>query len=85
MAKVLKVSRSRNRVRKNIDIDASKLRAAKKILGARTDTETVDRALDHIVYTIEVFAALDRLAALGGIDDIYAEKKTSRVPKVAEP
>lgn len=73
-----------NRVRKNMDIDATKLHEAKKILGAGTDTETVDRALDYIVYTTEVFAALDRLAALGGLDDIYARKKVTRVRKVAE-
>lgn len=67
-----------------MDIDATKLHEAKKILGAGTDTETVDRALDYIVYTTEVFAALDRLAALGGLDDIYARKKVTRVRKVAE-
>ncbi|HEY5441157.1 MAG TPA: hypothetical protein VIJ90_07760 [Gemmatimonadaceae bacterium] len=69
--------------RKNMDIDVRKLAAARKFLGASSDTETVDLALDDIVFHGEVSSALDRLAALGGLDDIYAEpeKKPRRVRK----
>jgi Arc/MetJ family transcription regulator len=69
--------------RKNMDIDVRKLAAARKFLGASSDTETVDLALDDIVFYGEVSGALHRLAALGGLDDIYAvpEKKPRRVRK----
>ena len=39
-----------SRVRKNMDMDAAKLAAAQRVLGARTETETVDRALDYVVF-----------------------------------
>lgn len=60
-----------HRVRKNMDMDAKKLAAAKRILGARTETETVDLALDYVLFHGAVDAALDRLAALGGVDDVF--------------
>ncbi len=60
-----------SRVRKNMDMDAAKLAAAQRVLGARTETETVDRALDYVVFQGEVFAALDSLAALGGLEDLF--------------
>ena len=59
------------RVRKNMDMDAAKLAAAQQILGARTETETVDRALDYVLFQGSVFSALDQLAALGGLDDPF--------------
>jgi hypothetical protein len=66
--------------RKNMDMDVHKLAAARLFLGTNSDTETVDRALDEIVMHGEVMGALDRLAALGGVNDIYATpaRKTHR-------
>ena len=55
-----------------------KLAEARRILGARNDTEAVDRALDAVVYQDEVFAALDRLAAAGGVTDVYARGAKSK-------
>ncbi len=60
--------------RKNMDMDAQKLEAARRILGARTEKETVDRALDLVVFHSEVLSALDRLAEAGGIDDMYGDQ-----------
>lgn len=71
------------RVRKNMDMDAAKLARAQEILGARTDTETVDQALDYVIFQAEVFAALDHLAALGGLAEPYASKP-ARPRRVAE-
>lgn len=64
--------------RKNMDMDVRKLVEARRILGARNDTEAVDRALDAVVYQGEVFAALDRLAEAGGVTDVYARRAKSR-------
>jgi hypothetical protein len=58
--------------RKNMDMSVAKLDAARTLLGAHTDTETVDRALDYVIFQGDVFAALDNLAALGGLDDVFA-------------
>ena len=68
------------RARKNMDIDVGKLQEARRILGTRTDTETVDQALDLVIFQGEVFSALDRLAAAGGIDDIYAAPERAPAP-----
>lgn len=64
--------------RKNMDMDVAKLEAARHILGASTDTETVDRALDAVILQGEVADALDRLAAAGGLTDVYARPARSR-------
>ena len=68
--------------RKNMDMDVRKLDAARMLLGARSDTETVDRALDEVLFHGEVSSALDRLAALGGLNDLYAvPARKPRKPK----
>jgi len=46
--------------------------------GARSETETIDRALDYVLFQGAVFGALDRLAALGGLDDPFATVKPAR-------
>ena len=65
-------------VRKNMDMAADKLELARHYLGARTDTEAVDRALDAVIFQGQVFEALDRLAAAGGVEDIYARRGRPR-------
>lgn len=57
--------------RKNMDMDVAKLDAARKILGARSDTEAVDRALEYVIRENSELAALDRLFELGGLDDVF--------------
>ena len=51
------------RTRKNMDMGAAKLSAAQNVLGARTETETVNMALDYVPFQDEVLTALDHLAA----------------------
>lgn len=75
-----------SRTRKNMDMDAGKLAKAQDILGARSETETVDMALDYVLFQGAVVNALDRLAALGGLDDPFATAPASRPRRrVAEP
>lgn len=62
MAQVRRVMR-----RKNMLVDQRKLDAAKKALGAHTETAAVDAALDLVVFRTEIFHGLDTLAALGGL------------------
>ena len=58
------------RVRKNMDMDPAKLAAVKKILGAPTETEAVDRAFDEIIFEHKVSAGLERLAEAGGLPSV---------------
>jgi hypothetical protein len=58
-------------VRKNMVMDQAKLSLAKRVLGARTETEAVDAALDLVAFRAEVFAGLDALAATGPIRPLY--------------
>ena len=61
--------------RKNMDMDVNKLDAARRILGARSDTEAIDRALDYVISENQEFAALDRLHELGGLADVYGNSE----------
>jgi hypothetical protein len=58
-------------VRKNLHIDQRKLDVARKALGTKTETETVDVALDAIALRKELSRGIRRLRAAGGITDIY--------------
>lgn len=60
-------------VRKNLHIDQRKLDAARKALGVRTETETVDAALDAIALRKELSRGIQRVRAAGGLKDIYQE------------
>jgi hypothetical protein len=61
--------------RKNIIVDQRKLDAARAALGAPSETATVDAALDLIVFRTEVFRALDRLAAEGGVGTVRPRRR----------
>ncbi|MBA3344533.1 MAG: hypothetical protein H0T44_04410 [Gemmatimonadales bacterium] len=61
------------RIRKNMDMDPVKLRAVREILGAKTETEAVDRALDEIIFEHQVADGLTRLAAAGGLPNVAAD------------
>ncbi len=65
-ARAAKPTSRASRVRKNMDMDAIKLRAAQQALGTKSETETVDRALDLVLGRARFDAALDRIADLGG-------------------
>ena len=73
------------RTRKNMDMDAEKLAKAQELLGTKSETETVDKALDYVVFQGEVFGALDRLAAAGGLEDVFTASRARPVRRVAEP
>ncbi|MGH7637480.1 MAG: hypothetical protein ACREOK_07490 [Gemmatimonadaceae bacterium] len=74
------------RERKNMDIDVRKLAAARRVLGARSDTETIDLALDLVAFHDEVSSALDRLTRAGGVAEVYRRGTSqSSVLRVSEP
>ncbi|GJG86264.1 hypothetical protein tb265_14450 [Gemmatimonadetes bacterium T265] len=57
-----------------MDIDVAKLARARAVLGTATDTETVDQALDLVSFRHEHAAALERLAAAGGLVDGFGRE-----------
>lgn len=71
-----------SRTRKNMDMDAAKLAKAQHLLGATSETETVDMALDYVVFQGEVFGAMDRLAALGGLEEPFGVSYPVAGPRV---
>lgn len=59
------------RVRKNMDIDVLLLANARRALGTKSDTETVNRALAEVARADEIVAAFDALKEAGGLDDVF--------------
>jgi hypothetical protein len=49
-----------------MDMNPTKLRAAQQALGARSETETVERALDLVLGRARFEGALDRITERGG-------------------
>ncbi len=60
-------------VRKNLHIDQRKLDTARKVLGVKTETETVDAALDAIALREELTRGIRRARVAGGLKDIYKD------------
>ena len=61
--------------RKNIRLDQRKLDRARRLLGAATETETIERALDLVVFRREVLDGLRQFGGRGDVRDIYADGK----------
>jgi hypothetical protein len=57
---------------KHVRIDQAKLEKAKRLLGARTDTEALDRALGVVVSEGEINAALRAAAGKGRLRKVFA-------------
>ena len=57
--------------RKNMDMDITKLKLAREILDARTDTETVDRALEYVLAQHDIVSATQRLLESEALTDAF--------------
>jgi hypothetical protein len=53
--------------RKNLRLSQSKLDRARRILGTKTETETVEQALDLVAFRDEAIAGVRRLAGTRSI------------------
>ena len=60
--------------RKNVVIDQYKLDLAKTLLHVSTETAAIDQALDLVAFQKESLAGIDRMAAVGGIEDMYENR-----------
>jgi hypothetical protein len=60
-------------VRKNMRLNQETLDRARRILGTRTETETVEQALDLVAFREEVVSGIRRIAGTGAIQDVYED------------
>jgi Arc/MetJ family transcription regulator len=51
--------------RKNVYLDEGKMRRAQRILGTQTDEETINKALDMVVFRKEILRSLEQTAGKG--------------------
>jgi Arc/MetJ family transcription regulator len=57
--------------RKNLRLDQAKLNRARRILGTRTETETVEHALDLVLFRKEVLRGVRRVAGTGRVGPVF--------------
>lgn len=63
---------ARNKVvRKNMRLRQDLIDRAKRVLGTKTETETVERALELVTFRQEVIDGIERIAGTGGVEDVY--------------
>jgi len=59
------------KARKQFILPIAKIRKAKEILSAKTDTEAVERALDLVIADAEIRKMLLSAKGCANIDDVY--------------
>ena len=57
--------------RKNFYLDEKKIHRAKRILGTRNETETIDKALDLVNFRQKLLQSLRAVAGKGGVEKIF--------------
>jgi len=66
-----RISRSAPVQRKNFYLRVETLKKAQKALGARTETEAVERALELVVFQGEALRAFRELCEKGEVEDVF--------------
>lgn len=56
---------------KHLRVDQRKLDRARRFLGARTERETVERALDLLLGEERIVRATRRVGGVGGVEDVF--------------
>lgn len=57
--------------RKNYYLDEIKIKGAQKILEAKTETETIDRALDLVLFRKEILDSLKKTKGKGKVEQAF--------------
>jgi len=57
--------------RKNYYLDSRKIQRAKRILKAKTETETISMALDLVLFREEIRESLTKAAKSGQIEKVF--------------
>ena len=58
--------------RKNLNIDQTKLDRVVDLLGAQTETEAIDQALELLLLREELLEGIARIAGTGGVENVFA-------------
>jgi hypothetical protein len=56
---------------KHLKLDQSKIDRAKKLLGTKTEQETIEQALDLVVAEERILKAHRKLGGVGGFEDVF--------------
>ncbi len=56
---------------KHLKLDQTKIDRAKRLLGAKTEQETIERALDLVIGEEPILKAHRALRAAGGFEDVF--------------
>ena len=64
--------------RKNFYVRTDTLKKAQKVLGVQTETETVERALELVVFQEEALKAFRDLCEKGEVEDVFGETRKRR-------
>ncbi len=65
---------ARNVRRKNVNIDQAKLDRVVTLLGARSETEAIDQALDLLLFREELLEGVSRISGTGGVENYFDEE-----------
>jgi hypothetical protein len=57
---------------KHLKIDQNKIDSARRLLGLKTEQETVERALDLVIAEAPILRALKKIRGVGGVTDIFS-------------
>lgn len=60
-----------SKIRKQFILDSGKIKAVKRIIKAKTDTEAVDKALDLVIENEKIERILASMRGKGKISDVY--------------
>ncbi len=56
--------------RKNYYLDEVKIKKVQKILGTKTQTETLDKALEMIMFRTDLLESLKKVSGKGGVQKV---------------
>jgi hypothetical protein len=71
MASVRDADMKANLKRKNYYLDERKIRRVRTILGAKTETEAINAALNLVVFRKQILKSLQKVAGKGGVEKIF--------------
>ncbi len=63
--------RPMTKVRKQFILDQNKIRKVKSLLGAKTDTQAIDQAMEYLLANSQIEKVLRQIKGKGKIRDVY--------------
>ncbi len=61
------------KARKNLRISQEKIDRAREILGTKTETETIEQALDLVAFRAEAVGGVLRIAGSNLVEDVFGQ------------